>query len=163
MAELLCAVSAARSSMECKIARCFAFVGPHLPLDAHFAIGNFIRDAVTAGPIQIQGDGTPMRSYLYSADLAVWLWTLLFRAPSLRPFNVGSGKDLSIHQFAETVAAAIRPGVEIRIARKAIPGESIQRYVPSVKRAKEELQLTEGISLEDAVQRTAAWYRAYLD
>lgn len=158
MAEMLCAVSASRTGMECKIARCFAFVGPHLPLDAHFAIGNFIRDAMRGGPIEIQGDGTPMRSYLYAADLAIWLWTMLFRADSLRPFNVGSERDLSIREVAETVAVAIRPGVRINVTRAANPDEPFQRYVPSVQLAKKVLRLTDGISLIDAIRRTAAWY-----
>ncbi len=157
MAELLCALAAARSGLECKIARCFAFVGPHLPLDAHFAIGNFIRDAMRGGPIEILGDGTPMRSYLYAADLAVWLWTMLFQAPSMRPFNVGSGNALSIRDIAETVAATIQSGIEIKIARDVTPGKDVQRYVPSVEAATQELKLTESISLQDAILRTAAW------
>ncbi len=160
MAEMLCALTAGRTTMECKIARCFAFVGPHLPLDAHFAIGNFIRDAMRGGPIVIRGDGTPMRSYMYAADLAIWLWTILFRAESARAFNVGSERDLSIRAVAETVVAAIEPGAEIQIAQREIPGAPVQRYVPSVKAAKESLQLNDGISLTEAIRRTAAWHRS---
>ncbi|MGC1784920.1 MAG: NAD(P)-dependent oxidoreductase [Acidobacteriaceae bacterium] len=163
MAELLCAMAAARSGMGCKIARCFAFVGPHLPLDAHFAIGNFIRDAVRDGRIRIQGDGTPRRSYLYAADLAVWLWTMLFQAPSMRPLNVGSGNDRSIREIAEAVAEVVQPGIEIQVAKDALPGAPVQRYVPSVESAKRELNLSEGISLHDAIWRTAVWNRAKID
>lgn len=157
IAESLC-TQAARTGLECKIARCFAFVGPHLPLDAHFAIGNFIRDAMRGGPIEIQGDGTPRRSYLYAADLVIWLWTMLFRAPSARPFNVGSDKDSSIREIAAEVAAAIQPDLEIRVQKSPVPGAPVSRYVPSVERAKKELALTEGVALHDAIRRTADWY-----
>lgn len=58
-AEQLCL----ESGIETVIARGFAFVGPWLPLDAHFAIGNFIGNGLRNEPIQVHGDGTPMRSY----------------------------------------------------------------------------------------------------
>lgn len=159
IAEMLCSLSSSRTQMECKIARCFAFVGPHLPLNAHFAIGNFIRDAMRGGPIVIQGDGTPMRSYMYAADLALWLWTILFRADSSRAFNVGSEIDLSIREVAEAVADTLGPGIEIRIERTPGAGAPVQRYVPSVQAAKQSLNLQDGIPLVDAIRRTAAWYR----
>lgn len=158
MAELLCAVSAARTGMECKIARCFAFVGPHLPLDAHFAAGNFIRDALRGGPIRIQGDGTPTRSYLYAADLTIWLWTMLFRAPSMHPLNVGSDRDMSIRAVAEAVAAVLDPAIEIRVAQTATPGAQVHRYVPSIEAARNELALAEGVPFAEAIRRTAAWH-----
>ena len=159
IAEMLCSLAASRTQMECKIARCFAFVGPHLPLNAHFAIGNFIRDAMHGGPIVIQGDGTPRRSYMYAADLALWLWTILFRADSSRPLNVGSERDVSIREVAEAVAATLGPGIEIQIERTPEPGAPVQRYVPSVQAAKQRLHLTDGISLVDAIRHTVAWYR----
>jgi dTDP-glucose 4,6-dehydratase len=144
--------------MECKIARCFAFVGPHLPLNAHFAIGNFIRDSMRGGPIEISGDGTSMRSYLYAADLAIWLWTLLFRAPSLQAFNVGSENAINIRDLAHQVASALDSNVKVNIAKEPVEGRAIQRYVPSTRRAREELGLVERIELDDAIRRTASWY-----
>jgi len=160
LSELLCALyQKQQEGLECKIARCWAFCGPHLPLDEHFAIGNFIGDVLAGRPIQIQGDGTPRRSYLYAADLAIWLWTMLFRAPALMPFNVGSPHDVSILELAERVAANLNPQAEIRVARRATLEAPPVRYVPCVDRAREVLGVCENVSLDDAILRTAEWHR----
>jgi dTDP-glucose 4,6-dehydratase len=157
-AELLCALYQKTGRIDCKIARCWAFCGPYLPLDQHFAIGNFIGDVLAGRPIQIQGDGTPRRSYLYAADLAVWLWTILFRAPALVPVNVGSAHDVSILELAQTIAITLNPQTVIRIARQAVAGTAPLRYVPCVDRAHEVLGLRETIGLEECIRRTAGWY-----
>jgi dTDP-glucose 4,6-dehydratase len=157
-AELLCALYGKQTGLECKIARCWAFCGPHLPLDRHFAIGNFIGDVLAGRPIQIQGDGTPRRSYLYAADLAVWLWTIHFKAPALVPFNVGSARDVSILELAEIVAATLNSAAEIRVAGQPIEGVAPARYVPCVDRASQMLGLLELTTLEESIRRTAAWY-----
>ncbi len=158
--ELLCAVYQKQTTagLECKIARCWAFAGPHLPLDAHFAIGNFIGDVLAGRPLQIGGDGTPRRSYLYAADLAIWLWTMLFRAPALVPINVGSAHDLSILELAQIVARTLGSQTDIRVAKQVVPGVGVSRYVPSVDRARDMLGLHETVDLQEAIRRTAAWY-----
>lgn len=158
ISEHMCVLAAMRCSIEIKIARCFAFVGPHLPLDAHFAIGNFIGDVLAGRSIQIGGDGTPRRSYLYAADLAIWLWQMLFDAPSLVPFNVGSSEDLSILEIAQAVAQTLNPQTEIHVAKQAISGAGVARYVPSVERAQKMLGLRQMIDLQESIRRTAAWY-----
>ncbi len=156
--ELMCAL-AAQSSMEVKIARCYAFLGPHLPLDTHFAAGNFLGDALTGRPIAIASDGTALRSYLYASDLTAWLWTMLFRAPSLRAYNVGSEQAVSIRQLAEAAAAAVNPETPITVARSATPGALPARYIPATARAQQELGLCQTVSLDEAFRRTAAWHR----
>ena len=159
VSEFLGAAHAAASALQFKIARCFAFVGPHLPLDANYAIGNFIRDALAGGPIRVNGDGTPYRSYLYTSDLMIWLWTILFKGQSGQPYNVGSDQDVTIADLAQQVRSMVAPNAVIRIAQAPVAEATAQRYVPSVERARRDLGLDVWIQRADAIHRTAAWYR----
>lgn len=157
VAEELCLAHSARHGYALKIARCFAFVGPHL--DENYAIGNFINDAVHGRPIQVTGDGTPQRSYLYAADLAIWLWTLLFAGASGRAYNVGSPHGLSIAEVAQAVATAAGSNCPVQIAGKPQPESRLSRYVPATTRAEAELGLRAWVPLDAAIRKTMAWQR----
>jgi len=148
-AEKLCM----ESGVDCVIARGFAFVGPCLPLNADFAVGNFLRDAIAGGPVIVKGDGTAMRSYLYAADLAIWLWTILTRGAAGRAFNLGSEEAISIAQLAKAVAG-FAPGVRCEIRKAPVAGAPVDRYVPSTRRAQDELGLRQCIALPEGLQRT---------
>ena len=161
-AELIGSIFRQEFGLRVKCARCFAFVGPHLPLDAHFAVGNFIRDALRGGPIQIQGDGTPMRSYLYAADLALWLWTILLANTQASAYNVGSSVALSIAETAKTVASTIDNPVRIEIQQKAASNSQPSYYVPCVELSKSELGLEESISIQNGIQKTISWIQSQL-
>lgn len=162
VSELLCSIAAAaRPGLEVAIARCFAFVGPHLPLDKHFAIGNFIDAAMRNEDIHIQGDGTPLRSYLYATDLVHWLWTMLFDAPSSRAYNVGGIESLSISELAHRVNRILCGRGEVRVSQMPHLGVVPQSYVPSVNRIAAELGLIPTIDLDEAIRRTARWAEKY--
>ncbi|MBA2710859.1 MAG: NAD-dependent epimerase/dehydratase family protein [Tatlockia sp.] len=156
-AEHLSYLQARHSGLDIKIARCFAFVGPYLPLDGHYAIGNFISDGLKANPIQVKGDGTPLRSYLYAADLAVWLWTILFSGKSLHPYNVGSDEAYSIAEIAYLVANSYETPLIVNILEEKKSGAPIERYVPNIQRAKAELNLKPYKKLMDAIKSTKEW------
>ena len=157
LAEMLCTLYHQQHGLEIKVARCFAFVGPYLPLDSQFAVSNFIRDALRGDVIQVNGDGTPYRSYLYAADLAIWLWTILFRGTPCRPYNVGSSEGHPIGEVAQQVADIIGNG-RVQIARPSSNRPPL-RYVPDVRRAGAELELQVWLDLSAGVQRTAVFQK----
>lgn len=157
--EFLCATFHQQYGIETTIARGFAFVGPYLPLRSGSAIGNFIADALRGGPVKISGDGTPQRSYLYGADLAIWLWKILCHGVAARPYNVGSESAVSILEAAKIVVDEIDPAAKVEVAQTPVAGRPAERYVPSVERARSELGLESWIDLREGIRRTARWHK----
>ena len=127
-----------------------------MPLDQHFAFGNFIRDSLAGGPIRIAGDGTPFRSYLYASEMAAWLYTLLIQGESTT-YHVGSEQAVSILELARSISKA--SGVAVLGGREPAPGDRPARYVPAIGRVVESFQLRQTISLDEAILRTMRWHR----
>lgn len=145
--------------MEVKVARCFAFLGPYLPLDKHFAIGNFIKSALLGRDIDIFGDGTPLRTYLYSSDLCHQLLKILLDANAGSVWNVGGSESISIKQLAELVCEELNSSIKINV-NKASTG-SIEKYVPDLKKITTELMVSPGVNLRTAIKKTADWNLKY--
>lgn len=157
--ELLCSLYCQQYQIPVKIARCFAFIGPYLPLDANYAIGNFILNAIKGENIVIKGDGTPYRSYLHATDLMIWLWTLLLCGKNNEPYNVGSGNDLTIEALARFVAQAVNPVPQVILLERINKNNPLKRYVPNVNKIAFELGMKQLIDLEDGIQRTIQFHR----
>ena len=153
-AENICADYA--SCCDIKIARCFAFVGPYLPLDTHFAIGNFINDGLNGRMILVKSDGSAYRSYLYAADLAIALWTILFCGNTMRPYNVGSDEAISIKDLAHLVASTFDPKLNVHV-EQATSSRVPERYVPNTSRMQEELKIDSRVELRRAIELTKEW------
>jgi len=155
VAEHLCFLYAKDFGLETVVARCFAFVGQDLPLDAHFAIGNFIRDGLQSPTINVGGDGTPVRSYLDQRDLSRWLLALLKRGRSGQAYNVGSDVAITIRDLAHLVQDTLAPHKEVRIM-DATDGQSHRNlYVPDITKAVTELGLRVSIPLREAIANAA--------
>jgi dTDP-glucose 4,6-dehydratase len=149
-----------RRGLPVTIARGFAFVGPRLPLDGQFAVGNFLRDILAGLPVTIHGDGSPIRSYLHAADLAVRLWHILVHGQPGGIYNVGAAQELSIGDAADAIAALVQPPAEIRILRE---GSGYSYYVPDSTRAERAFGLAPGLPFPEALARTWRWLRASAD
>ena len=159
VAEMLCAMAHRHRKLNVPIARCFAFVGPYLPLDLHFAVGNFLRDALRGKSISVQGDGRAYRSYLYAADLAAWLWTILFRGESCRPYNVGSDQAFSILEIARAVSRLPANPIDVQVGGAPDASVPPTYYVPSIERPRRELGLEIETDFHSAIARTFLWHQ----
>lgn len=153
-AEHLCALYAQQYGIQTVVARCFAFVGRDLPLDVHFAIGNFIRDALARPDIRVHGDGSPLRSCMDQRDLAHWLDVLLRDGRAGQAYNVGSDEALNIAELSLQVRDLLSPGKPVYMGGAGASGPR-HRYVPSIAKARKELGLELRYTLREAVMETA--------
>jgi len=135
--------------------RLFAFFGPHLALDEHFAIGNFMSDAMSGKKIQVQGNPNTVRSYLYPTDLTIWLIKLLAE-PNIGAMNFGSEHPVTMMELAQTITT-LTSGQGIDFLNPAIDAS---RYVPSTRNTQEVLNVTQRVSLTDGLERWIKWLEA---
>lgn len=160
-AELLLADATQRGLCVGVVARLFAFSGIGLPLNRHFAIGNFVRDAIQRRSIIITGDGTPVRSYLDGRDLAQWILRAVECEAPYFPYHFGSEEDISIRDLADLVAGraaeVLGVGVAVRILGEFRSTDGVSRYVPETSLTRQWLGVSQSVSLSDSVDQMLAY------
>jgi dTDP-glucose 4,6-dehydratase len=139
------------------IARLFAFSGVHLPIDKHFAIGNFVRDVVQSQLITIRSDGSSVRSYMDGHDLAMWLLRIVEAGSPDEIYHIGSERAISIRDLGSLVAARYElltnQPARVDILGTTSPLDGVSRYVPSTCRTRQLLGLDETVTLETSIDQ----------
>jgi dTDP-glucose 4,6-dehydratase len=153
--EHLCSLAGSEHGLPVIICRPFAFCGQDLPLDVHFAIGNFIRDALWREKITVSGDGSPVRSYLDQDDLAAWLTSLLTDGQPGEAYNLGSDEPISILDLAHLVRDLIAPGKRVEVLKSGDRTAARQYYVPDTSKITNALGVRKTISLKDSILKAA--------
>ena len=166
-AEMLASLYHKQFGLSVNSARCYAFVGPYLPIDQHFAVGNFIKNYIAGETLLIKGDGSTLRSYMYPSDLVVWLLTILLEGESNQSYNVGSEESVSILELAKLVRASgdeacKELGIEskkmdIKIL-EPLTQKTPERYVPCTELARRSLDLKNFIPIKTAIKETIKWH-----
>jgi nucleoside-diphosphate-sugar epimerase len=132
--------------------RLFAFAGPQLPLDAHFAFGNFVHDGIAGNPISVLGNSRTRRSYLYPTDLIHILIEMLVRPPT-QTINVGSDESISMDNLANLVSEKTN-----RLPIQLL-GEDREpsNYVPSIKNLRNHVTQKKFIAIDEILDRWLSW------
>ena len=156
-AEYLLNMLALEINASLTICRCFSFISPYLPVDLHYALGNFVSNAVEGKPITIKGDGTDLRSYQHVDDAIDWIISLLFMNQPPLLINVGSSRPISIKDLAGLVRQLVNPNMLINVLDKHSEAHNFRRtsYVPSLLLSSR-LGLRNRRTLEDSIIELAA-------
>ncbi len=144
----------ATGSVDASIARCFSFLGPKLPTNLHYAAGNFVKNAISGTPITINGDGTPIRSFMFLGDMVFWLMTILFDGAHGEDYNVGSSEAATIRKLAEIISSVVGENKTVKIlnkSNKSVGNPTNYFYVPNLSKAEGHLNLSQLTSLKQSV------------
>lgn len=158
VAELLGFISQNKGNLSFVSARLFAFLSPFLPLNEHFAAGNFLKNALDEETIVIKSGGGSIRTYQYSTDLCAWMWAIAVRGKRGLAYNVGSDEEVKISELANRIRTISQSKQPVEIDGFDT-NETVTRYVPSLALAKHDLDVDNNVLLDEAISRTLSWAR----
>ena len=147
------------------IVRYFNSYGPRLDARGYGSVvANFIRQCVAGEPITIHGDGSQTRCFTYIDDTVRGTVLAGFtQAAEGHVINLGSTRETSIRELAETIRSYVGSKSEIRPTPYESyygPGfEDTRRRVPDAARAREILGWEARVSLEEGLGRTFEWWK----
>ena len=138
--------------------------GPHDDFDPRTAqvIPALIRRTIDGeDPLVVWGDGSAVRDFVFSDDVAHWCLEALEKAPPCTPVNLGSGQGCTIREVAEIIVkhSPSRPRIEWDASRPS--GDPVR--LMSMERAKKLIGFAPRTSLEEGIRRTIAWYLEHKD
>ena len=110
--------------------------------------------------IDVWGDGTARRDFIYSEDVAYWMLEALEKAPSNYPINLGSGEGVTIRKLAETIIKIVKPDIRINWIPSGPVGDPVR--IMSIERAKNLLGFKQKTSLIEGLLKTNTWYQNQL-
>jgi UDP-glucose 4-epimerase len=160
------ALAHAQHGLRMSIVRYFNSYGPRLdPRGYGSVVANLMRQAIDNEPLTVHGDGSQTRCFTYVDDTVEGT---LRAALDLRGegqiFNVGNDHETSIIDLATAIIAMTGSSSTVQHVsyeqRFGKGFEDTKRRIPDVQRARTVLDFNAGISLQDGLQRTLAWWRA---
>ena len=107
-------------------------------------------------PLTVWGDGSPIRDFIYSKDVAEGMILAVEKGINV-PINLGSGSGVTIKQIAQVIAKNIPKGPIKIVWDKSKPKGDAKRLM-DIRRAKKLLNFKPKYSLEEGINQTIEWY-----
>lgn len=157
-AEALCSDYRRSHDVEVRIARIFNTYGPGMATNDGRVVSNFILQTLRGEPVTVYGDGSQTRSFCYRDDLIEGLVRLMaLDGKEPRPVNLGNPEECSMLELVQAVARAC--GREAMVTYQPIPNDDPKQRCPDITRARELLNWSPAVSLQEGLQRTVSWFQ----
>jgi UDP-glucuronate decarboxylase len=147
--------------LEIKVMRIFNTYGPRMHPNDGRVVSNFIVQAIKGEPITIYGDGSQTRSFCYVDDLIDGMVRLMDSpADFVGPVNIGNPNEITMIELAERIVTQV--GGRSIIVHKPLPADDPRQRQPDIELARERLDWTPKIALEDGLHETIGYFRRLL-
>jgi len=164
--ETLCVVFAQQHGIPTKMARPFNNYGPGLKISDKRVIPDFVREVLAGRDIVMYSDGSPKRTFCYSADAITGYYKVLVKGHAGEPYNVGTERpEISMRELAERIIGTAGElfGYRGRLVRQPNP-ESVylvdnpNRRCPNIEKSRSHLGYNPTVSIEEGLRRALVWY-----
>lgn len=164
--ETLCVNFARQYGVPVTMARPFNNYGPGLKITDRRVIPDFARDILSGRDIVMLSDGSPRRTFCYSADAIAGYYKVMVRGRPGEPYNIGvESPEISMLELAEKLVALGRElhGYQGRVVRQASPEKDYlvdnpTRRCPVIAKARAELGYDPSVALDEGLRRSMVWY-----
>jgi len=164
--ETLCVNFAQQYGLPIKAARPFNNYGPGLKITDRRVLPDFARDVLSGKDIVMLSDGSPTRTFCYSADAIVGYYKILVKGKNGEAYNIGvENPEISMAQLAQKVVDLSRElfGYQGKVVRKASTEKDYlvdnpNRRCPIITKARTDLGYNPTILVDEGLRRSLIWY-----
>ena len=161
VAETLCFDYHRQYGVSVKVVRIFNTYGPAMQFEDGRVVSNFIMQALAGEDLTIYGDGSQTRSFCYVSDLTDGLIAAIQTDSSITgPINLGNPSEITILQLAETIIRLT--GSSSKISSLPLPSDDPKQRKPDITRAKDYLNWSPKIDLENGLMNTITDFKTRL-
>lgn len=164
--ETICVIYAQQYGVPTRQARPFNNYGPGLKITDKRVIPDFAREIFAGRDLVMFSDGTPTRTFCYSADAITGYYKVLVKGGNGEPYNVGTETpEISMKELADRLIATAGDlfGYKGKLIHQPAPEavylvDNPNRRCPNIAKSRSQLGYEPGIGIEEGLRRTLMWY-----
>tara|TARA_B100000700_G_scaffold170954_2_gene188758 strand:- start:234 stop:1205 length:972 start_codon:yes stop_codon:yes gene_type:complete len=161
LGETLCYVYNQKYGIKTNVIRPFNIYGPGMSIKTDYRIvPNLIKSALTRKVLNIYGDGNQTRTFCYYKDAIEGIVKVIKNGVSGETYNIGNDKpEISIVDLVKLFNKALKIDLNYQLTSYPdyYPDDEPIRRLPSIKKAREQLNFHPNITLEEGLTETWLW------